>query len=48
MIKIGIIGFGNVAWNVHFPVLMSRNDILISWIYDINLEKKNVIKKKKN
>ena len=47
MIKIGIIGFGNVAWNVHLPVLMSRSDVLISWICEINLEKKNVIKKKK-
>ena len=47
MIKIGIIGFGNVAWNVHLPVLMSRNDVLISWICEINLERKNVLKKKK-
>ena len=23
MIKIGIVGLGNVAWNVHLPVLLS-------------------------
>ena len=47
MIKIGIVGFGNVAWNVHFPVLLSRDDIKISWICDLNNEKKYIIEKKK-
>ena len=47
MIKIGIIGLGNVTWNVHLPILLSRNDIKISWICEINSEKKNVIEKKK-
>ena len=39
MIKIGIIGLGNVAWNIHLPVLLSRNDI-VSWICDLDLKKK--------
>ena len=47
MIKIGIIGLGNVAWNIHLPVLLSRNDVDVSWICDLDLEKKNFIKKKK-
>ena len=47
MIKIGIIGLGNVAWNVHLPVLLSRSDVVISWICDPNLEKKKIIEKKK-
>ncbi len=47
MIKIGIIGLGNVAWNVHLPILLSRNDVVVSWICDLDLEKKNIIEKKK-
>ena len=46
MIKIGIIGLGNVAWNVHLPVLLSRTDIKISWICDIEINKKKILNKK--
>ena len=46
MIKIGIIGLGNVAWNIHLPVLLSRNDVDVSWICDLDLEKKILLKKK--
>ena len=34
MIKIGIIGLGNVALAVHLPILKSRKDIKIEWICD--------------
>ena len=47
MIKIGIIGMGNVAWNVHLPILLSRDDIKISWICDQKIKKKYVFYKKK-
>ena len=40
MIKIGIIGMGNVDWNVHLPILFSRDDIKISWICDQKIKKK--------
>lgn len=46
MIKVAIIGMGNVAWNVHLPVLLSRDDIEISWVFDKCQDKKNVLKKK--
>tara|TARA_B110000008_G_scaffold254698_1_gene270809 strand:+ start:5532 stop:6500 length:969 start_codon:yes stop_codon:yes gene_type:complete len=46
MIKIGIIGLGNVAWNVHLPILLSRKDIKISWICDTKIDKKKIIEKK--
>ena len=47
MIKIGIVGLGNVAWNVHLPILLSREDVSVSWICDKNSEKKSIIEKKK-
>ena len=47
MIKIGIIGLGNVAWNVHLPILLSRNDIKISWVCDLETKKKKILDKKK-
>ena len=47
MIKIGIIGMGNVAWNVHLPILLSRDDIKISWICDQKIKKKYIFDKKK-
>ncbi|MAY90742.1 MAG: hypothetical protein CMN00_06135 [Rickettsiales bacterium] len=47
MIKIGIIGLGNVAWNVHLPILLSRDDIKISWICDQEIKKKKIFDKKK-
>ena len=34
MIKLGIIGLGNVAQSVHLPVLKSRNDVQLVWICD--------------
>jgi predicted dehydrogenase len=46
MIKVAIIGMGNVAWNVHLPVLLSRDDIEISWVFDKSQNKKNILKKK--
>jgi hypothetical protein len=46
MIKIGIIGMGNVAWNVHLPILLARNDLEISWVCDKYLDKKDVLRKK--
>jgi hypothetical protein len=46
MIKIGIIGMGNVSWNVHLPVLLAREDIEVSWICDKFLKKKKVLTKK--
>ncbi|WP_440915388.1 Gfo/Idh/MocA family protein [Candidatus Pelagibacter sp.] len=46
MIKIGIIGFGNVTWNVHLPILLSRKDIKISWICDPKIKKKKILEKK--
>ena len=47
MIKIGIVGLGNVAWNVHLPILLSRNDVSVSWVCELNLSKKKIIEKKK-
>ncbi len=47
MIKIGIIGLGNVSWNVHLPILLSRDDVKISWICDQIIEKKYFFDKKK-
>lgn len=47
MIKIGIIGLGNVSWNVHLPILLSRDDVKISWICDQKIEKKYFFDKKK-
>ncbi len=47
MIKIGIIGMGNVTWNVHLPILLSRDDIKISWICDQKISKKYIFDKKK-
>ena len=47
MIKIGIIGMGNVAWNVHLPVLLSREDVEISWVCDKNFNKEKILAKKK-
>lgn len=46
MIKIGIIGIGNVTWNVHLPILLSRGDIEISWACDVSNEKEKILKKK--
>ncbi len=46
MIKIGIVGLGNVAWNVHLPVLLSRQDIKINWVCDKNLNQNNLVMKK--
>ena len=46
MIKIGIVGLGNVAWNVHLPILLSKNDVSISWVCELNLSKKIIEKKK--
>ena len=46
MIKIGIIGIGNVGWNVHLPVLLSRKDLEISWVCDKNQDKRKVLEKK--
>ena len=46
MIKIGIIGIGNVSWNVHLPVLLARNDLEISWVCDKNQDKRKVLEKK--
>jgi len=46
MIKIGIIGIGNVGWNVHLPVLLARNDLEISWVCDKNQDKRKVLEKK--
>ena len=34
MIKLGIIGLGNVSLGVHLPILKSRKDIEIVWICD--------------
>ena len=47
MIKIGIVGLGNVAWNVHLPILLSRKDVSVSWICEENIEKKSIIENKK-
>ena len=46
MIKIGIIGMGNVTWNVHLPVLLSRDDLEITRVCDKYQDKRNVLKKK--
>ena len=46
MIKIGIIGFGNVAWNVHLPILLSRNDVKVSWVCDSETKRKKILKNK--
>ena len=45
MIKLGIIGLGNVSLGVHLPILMSRTDIQIVWIYDKSIAVKDVCKK---
>ena len=46
MIKLGLIGIGNVTWNVHLPILLSRADIKISWACDVSNEKEKILKKK--
>ena len=46
MIKLGLIGIGNVAWNVHLPILLSRKDIELTWVCDVSSEKEIVLKKK--
>ena len=46
MIKIGIIGLGNVAWNVHLPVLLAREDVKVSWACDKELNYKSALNKK--
>lgn len=48
MIKVGIIGFGNISRNVHLPILLSRNDIQIIWIVEKNREFETLYKKKIN
>ncbi|OGI19111.1 MAG: hypothetical protein A3B68_07935 [Candidatus Melainabacteria bacterium RIFCSPHIGHO2_02_FULL_34_12] len=35
-LSVGIIGAGNIVSNVHLPVLLSREEIAINWIADIN------------
>ncbi len=38
-IKIGIVGAGNIAQNAHLPVYMKRDDVEITAIADLNLER---------
>ena len=47
MIKIGIIGLGNVGLSVHLPILLARSDLKISWVYDPNNKVKKICDKKK-
>ena len=47
MIKIGVIGLGNVGLSVHLPVLLSRSDIKVDWICDTNKEIKKICENKK-
>ena len=47
MIKIGIIGLGNVGLSVHLPILLARSDLKISWVYDPNIKVKKICDKKK-
>mgnify|MGYP001316997317 CR=1 FL=1 len=46
MITLGIIGFGNVALEVHLPILLARSDIKITWIFDKLTASENICKKK--
>ncbi|MDC3184599.1 Gfo/Idh/MocA family oxidoreductase [Candidatus Pelagibacter sp.] len=46
MIKIGIIGMGNVAWNVHLPVLLARKDVKVCWACDKELNFESALNKK--
>tara|TARA_B110000027_G_C16119759_1_gene302143 strand:+ start:715 stop:1683 length:969 start_codon:yes stop_codon:yes gene_type:complete len=46
MIKLGLVGIGNVAWNVHLPILLSRKDIKLTWVCDVSSEKEIVLKRK--
>jgi predicted dehydrogenase len=45
MIKLGIIGLGNVSLGVHLPILKSRSDIQIVWICDKSKIAQNICKK---
>lgn len=45
MIKLGIIGLGNVCLGVHLPILKSRTDIQITWICDKSNIAKNLSNK---
>ena len=47
MIKLGIIGLGNVGLALHFPVLLARQDISISWVSDVNLKYKKLVQNNK-
>ena len=46
MITLGIIGLGNVALEVHLPILLARSDIKITWIFDKLTASENICKKK--
>ena len=39
MINIGIVGFGNVVVNVHFPVLMGNDNTNVVWVVEPNPKK---------
>ena len=47
MINIGIIGLGNVTLVMHLPILLSRDDLNISWICDTKNDVNNICGKKK-
>ena len=46
MITLGIIGLGNVALEVHLPILLARSDIKITWIFDKLTVSENICKKR--
>lgn len=41
MINLGVIGAGTAFWNLHFPVLKSRDDIEISTVFSRSLSRAN-------
>jgi predicted dehydrogenase len=36
MIRVGVVGAGDIACKVHLPVLLSMPQVRVAWIYDVN------------
>ena len=47
MLNIGIVGFGHVVINQHFPILSVNKDINISWVLEPNYKQISLLKKLK-
>ena len=43
--RVGIIGAGSIVENSHLPVLKNTKDISVSWVYDKNTQRSNLLSK---